>query len=63
MDEEIERSIKARHPDLQMGPEVLKAAVRQALQDTEFTLGRRPQRQTTVARPSNPDESAAEADR
>jgi hypothetical protein len=37
---EIERRVKELHPDLEMGPATLKAAIRQALQDTESTVGR-----------------------
>jgi hypothetical protein len=36
---QIKRRIQAQHPELEMGPALLKAAIRQALKDTEFVVG------------------------
>jgi hypothetical protein len=37
---EIERRVKATHPELEMGPAMLRGAIRRALKDTEATVGR-----------------------
>jgi hypothetical protein len=37
---EIEKLVKAWHPGLRIEPATIKAAIRQALKDTEGTVGR-----------------------
>ena len=56
---DIERRVNALHPDAQIGPELLKAAIRQPLKDTEFTVGR-PRKACQPTRPYG--ESAAQTD-